>query len=54
MRKFVMMAWEEKVLEFEMSRQEGESEVNAWLGILGWVRDEVQGFDRCFSEKVCG
>jgi len=49
-----MMAWEEKVLEFEMSRYEQESLVSAWLGILGWVRDEVKGFDRCFPEKVCG
>jgi hypothetical protein len=54
MKKFVMMAWEEKVLEFEMSRDEQESLVSAWLGILGWVRDEVKGFDRCFPEKVCG
>ncbi|GAA6018841.1 hypothetical protein JCM11491_006882 [Sporobolomyces phaffii] len=54
MRKFVTMAWEEKVLEYEMSREEGESEVSAWLGVLAWVRDEVRGFDRSFPQKVCG
>ncbi|GAA5911391.1 uncharacterized protein JCM6883_000082 [Sporobolomyces salmoneus] len=54
MRKFVTMAWEEKVLEFEMGREEGESEVGAWIRVLAWVRDEVKGFDSCFPEKVCG
>ena len=52
MKKFVRMAWEEKVLEEEM-RGEG-SEVGAWLRVLEWVREEVRGFDRCFTEKVCG
>ena len=54
MRKFVTMAWEEKVLEHEMSREPGESEVNAWVRVLAWVREEVRGFDRCFPQKVCG
>jgi len=54
MKKFVRMAWEEKVLEEEMGRGEGESEVGAWLRVLEWVREEVRGFDSCFTEKVCG
>ncbi|GAA6063594.1 hypothetical protein JCM10212_000988 [Sporobolomyces blumeae] len=56
MRKFVRMAWEEKILDIEMNRdhERGETEISAWLHALAWIRDEVKGFDRAFPDKVCG
>ncbi|GAA5994013.1 hypothetical protein JCM11641_004022 [Rhodosporidiobolus odoratus] len=52
MRKFVDMAWEEKMAEVD-SRERG-SDLEPWLDMLAWIKDEVKGYDRAFPDKVCG
>ncbi|GAA5930579.1 uncharacterized protein JCM15063_002403 [Sporobolomyces koalae] len=29
------------------------NQVEIWLRILEWIRDEVKGFDQCFPDKIC-
>ncbi|GAA5951064.1 hypothetical protein JCM21900_005712 [Sporobolomyces salmonicolor] len=52
MRKFIKMAWEERMAEVDS--QERGHELMPWLEMLGWIREEVKGYDQTFPEKVCG
>ncbi|GAA5827609.1 hypothetical protein JCM11251_001755 [Rhodosporidiobolus azoricus] len=52
MRKFVGMAWEERMAEVDS--RERRSDLEPWIEILAWIREEVKGYDRAFPEKVCG
>ncbi|GAA5923191.1 hypothetical protein JCM3775_007461 [Rhodotorula graminis] len=51
MRKFVAMAFEERMAEADS--KERASDLDPWIEMLGWIRDEVRGYDRAFPEKVC-
>ncbi|GAA6054101.1 hypothetical protein JCM3770_006173 [Rhodotorula araucariae] len=51
MRKFVAMAFEERMAEADS--QERRSDLDPWIEMLSWIREEVKGYDRAFPEKVC-
>ncbi|GAA5932210.1 hypothetical protein JCM10213_006785 [Rhodosporidiobolus nylandii] len=52
MRKFVAMAWEERMAEVDS--RERRSDLEPWIEMLVWIKEEVKGYDRAFPEKVCG
>ncbi|GAA6017851.1 hypothetical protein JCM8202_006173 [Rhodotorula sphaerocarpa] len=52
MRKFISMAFEEKMADSDS--RERHSDLDPWIEMLGWIRDEVQGYDRAFPERLCG
>ena len=51
MRKFVAMAFEERMAEADS--RERTSDLDPWIEMLAWMRDEVRGYDRAFPDKVC-
>lgn len=51
MRKFVAMAFEERMAEADS--RERRSDLDPWIEMLAWIREEVRGYDRAFPEKVC-
>ncbi|BGP51587.1 hypothetical protein JCM10450v2_007535 [Rhodotorula kratochvilovae] len=51
MRKFVAMAFEERMAEADS--KERRSDLDPWIEMLAWIREEVKGYDRAFPEKVC-
>lgn len=52
MRKFIAMAFEEKMADADS--QERHSDLDPWIEMLTWIRDEVRGYDRAFPERLCG
>ncbi|GAA5905133.1 hypothetical protein JCM6882_000389 [Rhodosporidiobolus microsporus] len=52
MRKFVGMAWEERMADVDS--RERRSDLEPWIEMLVWIKEEVKGYDRAFPEKVCG
>ncbi|GAA5876973.1 hypothetical protein JCM8547_001955 [Rhodosporidiobolus lusitaniae] len=52
MRKFVAMAWEERMADVDS--RERRSDLEPWIEMLVWIKEEVKGYDRAFPEKVCG
>ncbi|GAA6019542.1 hypothetical protein JCM10207_003737 [Rhodosporidiobolus poonsookiae] len=51
LRKFVAMAWEEKMADVDS--RERASDLEPWIGMLVWIKEEVKGYDGAFPEKVC-
>ncbi|GJN93965.1 hypothetical protein Rhopal_007026-T1 [Rhodotorula paludigena] len=52
MRKFVAMAFEERMADVDS--KERRTDLDPWIEMCSWIRDEVRGYDRAFPEKVCG
>ncbi|BGP03404.1 hypothetical protein NBRC10513v2_007138 [Rhodotorula toruloides] len=52
MKKFVAMAFEEKMADADS--KERASDLEPWIEMLMWMREEVKGYDRAFPEKLCG
>lgn len=52
MRKFIAMAFEEKMAEADS--RERQSDLDPWLDMLAWIRDEVRGYDRAFPDRLLG
>ncbi|GAA5862773.1 hypothetical protein JCM3774_001917 [Rhodotorula dairenensis] len=52
MRKFIAMAFEEKMAEADS--RERHSDLDPWIDMLTWIRDEVRGYDRAFPDRLFG